>query len=381
MQKKYLFSPGPTPVPSDALLAMAAPVFHHRTPEFEALFAKVRDNLKVVFKTEQEVLTLACSGTGAMEAAVTNILSAGDKALVVVGGKFGQRWGDICRAYGIEVIEIEVEWGTAVDLTEIASCLEREKGIKAVFTTYSETSTGVKTDLKGIAEIVDVYEDVLLVTDAITALGVMELPMDEWGIDVIVTGSQKALMLPPGLAFIALSQKAWDRVEGSGSRRFYFDLRKEKKAQLKNQTAFTPAVSLIVGLDRSLNRLVSEGMDNVVARHARLARATRSAVQALGLKLLAPDSPSDALTAVLAPEGIEAGRIISLMNKKHGITVAGGQDHLKGKIFRISHMGFMDNFDIAVVISALELTLKELGFSLSLGSGLKAAQEELFSNR
>jgi len=381
MQKKYLFSPGPTPVPSDTLLAMAAPVFHHRTPEFEALFAKVRDNLKVVFATEQEVLTLACSGTGAMEAAVTNILSPGDKALVIVGGKFGQRWGDICRAYGIEVIEIKVEWGTAVDLNEVASCLERDKDIKAVFTTYSETSTGVKTDLKGMADIVGNYEDVLLVTDAITALAVMELPMDEWGVDVVVTGSQKALMLPPGLAFIALSQKAWARVEESGSSRFYFDLRKEKKAHLKNQTAFTPAVSLIVGLDRSLNRLTSEGMDNVIDRHARLARATRSAVQALGLKLLAPDSPSDALTAVLAPEGIEAGKIISLLNTKHGITVAGGQDHLKGKIFRISHMGFMDNFDIAVVISALELTLKELGFPLSLGVGLKAAQEELFSNR
>lgn len=380
MQKKYLFSPGPTPVPSDALLAMAAPVFHHRTPEFEALFAKVRDNLKVVFATEQEVLTLACSGTGSMEAAVTNILSQGDKALVIVGGKFGQRWGDICRAYGIEVIEIKVEWGTAVDLKEVASCLEREKDIKAVFTTYSETSTGVKTDLKGMADIVGTYEDVLLVTDAITALAVMELPMDEWGVDVVVTGSQKALMLPPGLAFIALSQKAWARVEESGSRRFYFDLRKEKKAQLKNQTAFTPAVSLIVGLDRSLNRLLSEGMGNVIERHARLARATRSAVQALGLKLLAPDSPSDALTAVLAPEGMEAGKIISLLNKKHGITVAGGQDHLKGKIFRISHMGFMDNFDIVVVISALELTLKELGFPLGLGTGLKAAQEELFSN-
>ncbi len=201
MNKDYLFSPGPTTVPPDTLLAMAAPIFHHRTPEFEALFARVRAGLKEVFGTEQEVLTLACSGTGAMDAAVANLLAPGDKALVLSGGKFGQRWGDICRAYGVEVEEIEVEWGTAVDPRQIEEYLKADEDIKAVFTTYSETSTGVQTDLKGVAQIVNTYQDVLLVTDAITALGVVELPMDEWGVDVVVTGSQKALMLPPGLAF------------------------------------------------------------------------------------------------------------------------------------------------------------------------------------
>jgi aspartate aminotransferase-like enzyme len=360
---------------------MAAPIFHHRTPEFEALFAKVRAGLKEVFGTEQEVLTLSCSGTGAMEAAVANLLSVGDKALVLAGGKFGQRWADICRAYGVEVVEIGVEWGKAVDPQDVAVCLDKESDIKAVFTTYSETSTGVKTDLRKIAETVRTHSDVLLVTDAITALGVMELPMDEWGVDVVVTGSQKAMMLPPGLAFIALSSKAWEKVEKAGASRFYFDLIREKKAHLKNQTAFTPAISLIVGLNKSLDRLLGEGMTNVVGRHTRLARATRGAVSAMGLKLLAPDSPSNALTAVLAPDGINAKEIISLMSNRYGITIAGGQDHLKGKIFRISHMGFMENSDVTLVISALELTLKELDFPLTLGAGLKAAQEELFSCR
>lgn len=379
MRKDYLFSPGPTTVPPETLLAMAAPIFHHRTPEFEALFARVRSGLKEVFGTEQDVMTLACSGTGAMDAAVANILSPGDKALAVSGGKFGQRWGDICRAYGVEVVEIEVEWGTAVDPGQIGEYLEADRDIKAVFTTYSETSTGVQTDLRGVAGIVSSYQDVLLVTDAITALGVVDLPMDEWGVDVVVTGSQKAFMLPPGLAFIALSEKAWARADGCGSRRFYFDLRKEKKANRKNQTAFTPAISLIVGLDAVLKTMLDEGVGNIIARHARLARATRSAVLAMGLDLLAPDSPSEALTAVLAPEGIGAAPVISLMKQKHGITIAGGQDHLKGKIFRISHMGYMGNFDVSIVISALEMTLKELGFDLTLGVGLKAAQEELFS--
>ena len=379
MHKKYLFSPGPTPVPDDTLLAMAAPIFHHRTPEFEILFGKVRAGLKKLFQTESEVLTLACSGTGAMEASVVNLLSPGDKVLVVVGGKFGQRWSDICRAYGVEVVEIEVEWGKAVDPQTIAAVLNKHRKVKAVFTTYSETSTGVKINLKRISEIVHTRKDVLLITDAITALGVMELPMDLWDVDVVVTGSQKALMLPPGLAFIALNSQACDRMESVVSNRFYFDLRKEIKAQLKNQTAFTPAISLIIGLDKSLNHLLVEGIGQVVRRHACLARATRSAVSVMGLKLLAPDSPSDALTAVLAPERIEAGKITSLMSKKYGITIAGGQDHLKGKIFRISHMGFMGNFDVIVAISALELTLKELGFPVDLGEGLKAAQEVFFN--
>jgi aspartate aminotransferase-like enzyme len=380
MKKKYLLSPGPTPVPEDVLLSMAAPVFHHRTPEFEALFAEVREGLKGVFKTGQEVLTLASSGTGAMEAAVVNLLSAGDKAIAIVGGKFGERWRDLCRTYAVEVEEINVEWGQAVDPQEIAARLEKDGRIKAVFTTYSETSTGVKTDLKKVAETVRAFPEVLLVTDAITGLGVMELPMDEWGVDVVVSGSQKALMLPPGLAFIALSDRAWRRVEANGSPRYYFDLRKEKKAHLKNQTAYTPAISLIVGLNVVLKRIISEGMENVVARHARLARAVRCAVKAMGLKLLAPGSPSDALTAVYAPQGIDAKEITSLMSKKHGVTIAGGQDHLKGKIFRIAHLGFADNFDVTTAISALELSLKELGFDIPLGVGLKAAQEELFSS-
>ncbi len=376
MEKKYLLTPGPTPVPSEVLLGMAEPIIHHRTAEYEEIFAQVRQGLKNLFQTEQDVLVLSSSGTGAMESAVCNLLSAGDRVLVVAGGKFGQRWADICQAYRVEVKTIEVEWGQAVDPELVAEALEDDSRIKAVFTTFSETSTGVAHDIKAIAAIVAKYPAVLVV-DAITALGVREMPMDDWGVDVVVTGSQKALMMPPGLSLIAWSDKAWKLADNSTLPKYYFNLKKEKKAQSKNQTAYTPAISLVVALREALALIEKEGLGEVYKRHQRLAEATRAAVLALGLELLAPQSPSPALTAVKAPEGVEVSALRGLLSKKYGVAIAGGQDHLKGKIFRIAHLGYMSTFDVIIAISALEMALGELGYLIQPGSGIKAAQEIL----
>jgi aspartate aminotransferase-like enzyme len=377
MEKKYLFSPGPTMLPPEVLLKMAEPIMHHREPEFEKLFAEVREGLKYLFQTKNEVLIFTSSGTGAMEGAVSNILSKGDKALVVRGGKFGERWGEICKAYGIEFIPIDVEWGKAVDVKRVEEILSSNPSIRAVYTQASETSTGAKHPIKEIAEIVKKYEKTVLVVDAITGIGVFNLPMDEWGLDVVVSGSQKALMLPPGLAFAALSDKAWKLVERSDLPKFYFDFRKEMKNAQKNQNAFTPAISLFVGLRESLKLIRKEGLEAVFKRHEELAEATRAAVKAMGLELYAPDSPSNALTAVKMPEGIQGGKLKNLFFEKFGITVAGGQDQAKGKIIRIAHLGYYERLDMVMVISALEMLLKQMGYPFELGAGVRRAEEIL----
>jgi aspartate aminotransferase-like enzyme len=312
-----------------------------------------------------------------MEGAVSNILSKGDKALLVRGGKFGERWGEICKAFGIDFIPIDVEWGRAVDPKKIEAALKSDSSIRAVYTQASETSTGVKHPIHEIADIVKRYENTLIVVDAITGIGVFDIPMDKWGIDVLVSGSQKALMLPPGLAFAALSDKAWKSVERSNLPKFYFDFKKELKSAQKNQNSFTPAISLFVGLRESLNLIRKEGLEAVFQRHERLAAATRAAVKALGLELYAPDSPSNALTAVKVPEGIQGGKLKNLFFEKFGITVAGGQDQAKGKIIRIAHLGYYERLDMVMVISALEMLLKEMGYSFELGKGVKAAEEIL----
>ncbi len=377
MDKKYLFSPGPTMLPPEVLLKMAEPIMHHREPEFERIFGEIREGLKYLFQTKNEVLIFTSSGTGAMEGAVSNILSKGDKALVVRGGKFGERWGEICKAYEIEFIPIDVEWGRAVDPKKIEATLKSDSSIRAVYTQASETSTGVKHPIREIADIVKRYENTVIVVDAITGIGVFDISMDKWGIDVLVSGSQKALMLPPGLAFSALSDKAWKFVERSNLPRFYFDFKKELKSAQKNQNSFTPAISLFVGLRESLNLIRKEGMEAVFQRHERLAAATRAAVKALGLELYAPDSPSNALTAVKVPEGIQGEKLKNLFFEKFGITVAGGQDQAKGKIIRIAHLGYYERLDMVMVISALEMLLKEMGYSFELGKGVRAAEEIL----
>ncbi len=377
MEKKYLFSPGPTMLPPEVLLKMAEPIMHHREPEFEKIFAEIRDGLKYLFQTKNEVLIFTSSGTGAMEGAVSNILSKGDKALIVRGGKFGERWGEICKAYGIEFIPVDVEWGKAVNPEQIQKALKSNLSVRAVYTQASETSTGVRHPIPEIAEIVKRYEETVLVVDAITGIGVFNLPMDAWGIDVLISGSQKALMLPPGLAFAALSDKAWKLVERSDLPKYYFDFRKELKSSKKNQSSYTPAISLFVGLREALRLIQKEGREGVFQRHERLATATRAAVKALGLELYAPDSPSNAVTAVKVPGGIDGERLKDLFFEKFGITVAEGQDRAKGKIIRIAHLGYYERLDMVMVISALEMLLKEMGHKFELGTGVKAAEEIL----
>ena len=379
MEKKYLFSPGPTMLPQDIMLKMAEPIIHHREAEYKRIFQEVREGLRYLFQTKNEVLVFTSSGTGAMEGTVCNLLSPGDKALVVRGGKFGERWAEICQAYGIEVKPIEVEWGEAIDPELIAECLKEDPSIRAVFTQASETSTGVMHPIKEIAEITGSYEETVIVVDAITGIGVFDIPMDAWNVDVVVSGSQKALMLPPGLSFVALSEKAWRLVDRSNLPRYYFDFKQELKSAEKNQNTFTPAITLVIGLRESLRKIRQEGLKALFARHDLLARATREAVKALGLELLAPESPSNALTAVKIPEGIGANGVKSRLFEEFGITIAGGQDRVKGKIIRIAHLGYYGRLDMIMVISALEMLLKEMGYQFELGAGVRAAEEVLIS--
>lgn len=371
--KKRLFSPGPTPVPERVLLAMAQPLFHHRDPIFEEVFQEVREGLKEVFQTQQDVLILASSGTGAMEAAVVNTLSPGDAVLVVRGGKFGERWGEIAESYGLRVVPIDVEWGEAVDPVLVERALQADPEIKAVMVQACETSTGVLHPVKELCDLVKDRQETILIVDAISALGAVDLPMDEWGIDVMVAGSQKALMLPPGLAFIALSEKAWRFQERSALPKYYFDLKAELKNQRKNQTHFTPAISLVVGLRESLRMIKEEGLKNVFRRHQVLARAAQEAVKALGLELL-PKVPSPTLTTIKLPPEIDGQKLKRNLEDHHGLIVAGGQEHLKGKIIRIAHMGYFEPSDILQVVAALELELKRMGYPVPMGEGVKAAQ-------
>ncbi len=377
MIKKRIYSPGPVDVSPYTSLEMAKPILHHRTKEFEAIVADVAAGLKYVFQTQGDVLIFASSGTGAMEGAVSNILNPGDKAICVRGGKFGERWSQLVTKFGGEPIDIDVEWGQAVDPAVIADKLAADPSIRAVYLQASETSTGVASPIKEIADIVKKYDDTLIVVDGITAVGVMNIPTDEWGLDIVVGGSQKAWRLPPGLAFAAVSEKAWGFVEKCTQPRYYFDWAKEKKSLAKNTTAYTPAVSLMIGLGQVLGEIREEGLDSLFARSASYANAFRAGMTALGLRLFAPDSPSDSITAVRGPEGIDTGAIVKHLAAKYGITIAGGQDDAKGKIFRVSHMGYLDALDMVTVVAAIEMTLKELDQPVELGVGVKAAQEVL----
>lgn len=378
MIKQYLLAPGPTPVPDEVVRAMAQTMIHHRTPQFSEVFAEAREGLKALFSTKNDVLILASSGTGAMEAAVSNLFSPGEKVLVINGGKFGERWLKIGQAYGLEVIQLKVEWGKAVKPGVLEKHLKVYPDIQGVLMQASETSTTTLHPVKEIAELT--RNGPLLVVDGVTAMGVLPVPMDEWGIDVLVTGSQKALMLPPGLGFIALNDRAWARTEKAKLPRFYFDLRLERKNQMKKTTAFTPAVSLIFGLHASLEMMQKEGLERVYARHERLARATRAAAAALGLKLLAPDNPSPAATGIMLPEGMDGEKLLDYLRDRMGITFAEGQDQLKGKIIRIAHVGYIGAFDVLVAISALEMALKKLGHPVTFGKGVAAAQEILMES-
>ena len=379
MKKYQLMAPGPTPVPPNVLLAMARPIIHHRAAEYDALFLEVRAGLKRLVQTQQDVVTPACTGTGAMEAAVTNTLSAGDRVIVVNAGAFAQRWLAIGKAYGLVVVELEAPHGDTVAPDRIAEALREHKDVKAVLVQHSESSTGVLHDVRAYAQATRDTESILVV-DAVSSLGIAELPMDAWGIDVVVSASQKGLMLPPGLGLLALSEKAWAAAKRSTLPKYYLDLTEERKYTAKNEARFTPAVSIMVGLREVLRMIDEEGLPNVLRRHDRLSRATRAGAEALGLTLFPKTTPSPALTAVQVPEGVDADRVVERFATSHNITIDGGRGPTKGKIFRIGHMGYVGDFDITSALAALEQVLHELGQPVDFGASLGAAQK-VFAER
>jgi len=378
MIKQYLLSPGPTAVPERVLLRMAQPMIHHRTPQFSAVFAETKRMLEQVFQTANDALMLASSGSGAMEAAVTNLCSPGDTIIYVNGGKFGERWGKIAAKHGVHAVEIKVAWGEAVDVAEVRAALEAYPDARGVFLQASETSTTTEHPVREIARLTASLDGCVTVVDAITALGVIDMPMDEWGLDVVISGSQKAFMLPPGLAMIALSDKAWRLCETASCPRFYFDLVAERKNQQagKDTTAWTPAVSLILGLNEVLKMMFEEGLESLYARHALLARAARAGVQALGMRLVSA-APATSATGAFVPDGVDGAAFVKYLRDTMGVTFAGGQDHLKGKILRIAHLGYYDVFDIVTAISAIELALERFGHPVDMGRGVAAAQAVL----
>jgi aspartate aminotransferase-like enzyme len=374
--KKRLFTPGPTPIPETVMLRMAEPIIHHRNPEFNEILTRVNKNLKYLFQTEQPVLTLTSSGTGGVESTFVSLFSPGDTIISCNGGKFGERWVKMPKAFGLNIVEIKVEWGKAPTEAQILTALKAHPDAKAVYLVHSETSTGAATDVKALAKVIRDNSAALVCVDGITAVGAHEMRFDEWGIDVCVTGSQKGLMIPPGLAFVALSQRAIAAMDSAKLPRFYFDLKKALKSYQDNDTPWTPAVSLVIGVDAALKLLVEEGIENVWARHQRLANAIRAGVSGCGLKLFS-EFPSYAVTPVWVPEGVEWKKFNKILKGKYGITIAGGQDDFKDRIFRISHLGYYDELDMIGMIGALELTLKECGYAFEIGAGVKALLQSL----
>ena len=374
LTKYQLMAPGPTPVPSQVLLAMAQPIIHHRTPEYAELFLEIRSSLKRLVQTGQDVLTVACTGTGAMEAAVANTLSPGDRVIVVNAGAFAQRWLAIARAYRLEIVELAAPHGDTVPAERIAEALRAQRDVKAVLVQHSESSTGVLHDVQAYARVTH-GTDAVLIVDAVSSLGIADLPMDAWGVDVVVSASQKGLMLPPGVGILALSDKAWAASKRATSPRFYLDLAEERSYAQKNEARFTPAVSIMVGLREVLRMIESEGLVGVFRRHDRLSRATRAGAEALGLTLFPKTTPSPALTAVTVPPGVDADRVVEGFATAHDITIDGGRGPTKGKIIRIGHMGYAVDTDVIIALAALEQVLADLGQPVDFGAGVRAAQK------
>ena len=375
-----LMIPGPTPVPEQVLLALSKHPIPHRSPEFAQIMAEVGEGLKWLYQTQNEVLILAASGTGTMEASIINFLSPGDRVVVGCNGKFGDRWAEVSQAYGLQVETIRAEWGKALDPEQFRSLLaaDSNKQIKAVVITHSETSTGVLNDLETINRHVKAHGQALIIVDAITSLGAVNVPMDAWGLDVVGCSSQKGLMMPPGLGFIAVSAKAWKAHETAKLPRYYLDLGKYRQAATKQSTPFTPPINLIFALQAALRMMQAEGLENIFLRHQRLQRATQAAVQALKLPLLAaPEIGSPAITAV-APVQVDPERIRAVLKQQFDLVIAGGQGHLKGKILRIGHLGFVSDRDILTTITALEAALQEVGYEdFTPGAGVGAAAKVL----
>ncbi len=371
--KERLFTPGPVPLPPEVIKALGQQIIHHRTPEFTKTFMEVREKLKQLLKIERAPIMFASSGTGAMEAAITNFFKKGDRVLVINAGKFGQRWRDLAKTFELKVVDYEIEWGKTYDKERILEIIGEFPDIKGILVQHSETSTTTLHDVNYLAEVSKKLDDCILVVDGITSVGVYEVYPEEIGIDVLITGSQKALMLPPGLSILWFSEKAEKRLSRSDIGKYYFSVLAEAKKQEKGQTAYTPAISLIVALNESLNLILGEGLPQLAKRHEVMATATREALKEIGLKLLS-ESPSNSATGAYAPAGIDADEFRKTLLKL-GFRVAGGQDHLKGKIFRIAHMGYFDVMDIVQVIAGVEFALKKIGYSVELGKGVKKAQE------
>jgi aspartate aminotransferase-like enzyme len=377
--KLMLMIPGPTPVPEKVLLAMARHPIGHRSGDFSKIIAEVTEGLKWMHQTQNDVLILAASGTGAMEAGIINFLSPSDRVLVTTNGKFGDRWVEICEVYGLNVEKVTAEWGKVIDPEVVRASLEADtqKQIKAVIVTHSETSTGVINDLETISRYVKAH-GALMIVDAVTSLGATSVPIDAWGLDVVASGSQKGFMLPPGLGFVAVSPKAWEAYATAKLPRFYLDLGKYRKEAAKNSHPFTPPVNMFFALQVALGMMKAEGLENIFARHDRLKNATRAAMKALNLPLFAPDQAGSPAITSVAPMGVDAEKIRSILRKRFDIVMAGGQDHLSGKIFRIGHLGFVSDRDILTAISALEATLSELGYeNFTAGAGVAAAAQVL----
>jgi aspartate aminotransferase-like enzyme len=370
VEKRYLFTPGPTPVPPEVLAAMAEPMVHHRGADFRAVYERALARLRDVFRTEDEVLLFAASGTGAMDSAAANLCAPGDRVAVVTAGAFGERWVSLCEQYGLDVQQIAYEWGEAPNPEEVGGAVA-ESGAGVVFVTHSETSTGVIADVQALKQAVS---EATLVVDAVSSLGAVPLETDAWGIDVVVSGSQKALMCPPGLAMASVAEPLWERLPRARS--FYFDWRRTRKAQQLFDAAFTPAVSLIRGLDVALGLIAETGLEAAFERHVRLGRATRAGLKSMGLELFSPDDDSSAVVTVAnVPDGIDGVELLRHLRDRHGVTLAPGQGHLKGKIIRIGHIGWFDVFDIASALAAVELSLTELGAEIERGVAVSRAFE------
>jgi aspartate aminotransferase-like enzyme len=381
--RQRLLTPGPTQIPERVTVAMSQPFPYHRGPEFKKLFAEVTANLQYVFQTRSEVLLLTASGTGGMEACVANLLLVGQKALVIAAGKFGERWQELCQAYGLETLAMNVLWGEAPNLDELKKLLQAHADVAAVFCTQSETSTGVVSDVQAIAELVHAHTDALVIVDGITSVGVLPFYMDKWNIDACVTGSQKGVMTPPGMAYVALSERALKRFDAQQQDEllkqrnlphYYLDFAKAREAAKESMTAWTPAITLLMGLRESLQMMRETGIENLWNHYAQLAQAVRAGIKALGLELFA-QAPSNALTSVKVPPAIDGRKLVETLRAKYGVTIAGGQGPLKGKIFRVTHMGHYDHLDMVALIAALELALRDLGWKFEVGAGVAAMQK------
>jgi aspartate aminotransferase-like enzyme len=347
---------------------------HHRTEDFRRLYRSVLEDLKYFMGTSNDVVLFTASGTGAMESAVSNLFRRGDRVVCVSAGKFGERWVELTRAFGLDSVVLDAPYGQAVPASQVREALAADPSIRGVFVQASESSTGAAHDIAGMARAAH-SSDALLVIDAITGLGTMPLDIDGWGLDVVIGGSQKALMVPPGLAFLSLSPRAWVRAETSDLPHYYFDLRKEKKSGDKGESSWTPATSIVLGLAEALRYIREVGRDKLIENAQLLARATRTAVAGLGLELFAPDSPSPALTAVCAPQGVDSGVIVKEFRNRFGSIIANGQGSMKGRIFRIAHLGYFDFPDLFGVIAGLEIILRDIGQPVELGSGVRAVQQ------